>query len=136
MKITATATGTIEPTNLVEISSELSGTLASVKADFNDPVKKGDVLAELDTRRLEALLAVSKAGLDSAIARVALAEASLVEAKEIYEDALKLEERGFASNQSLISSRANFVRAQSELQSAIANRSLALVWALRSSDGS
>lgn len=125
LKITATATGTIEPTNLVEISSELSGTLASVNVDFNDPVKKGDVLAELDTRKLEALLAVSKAGLDSAIARVALAEASLVEAKENYEDALKLEERGFASNQTLISSRANFVRAQSELQSAIANRALA-----------
>ena len=125
LKITATATGTIEPTNLVEISSELSGTLAAVYADFNDPVRKGDILAELDTTKLDALLAVSKAGLDSAIARVALANASLEEAKEKYDDVLRLEQRGIVSNQELVSSRAAFVRAQSELQAAVANRALA-----------
>src|SRR5690606_24739119 len=54
LTITVTATGTLQPTNQVDIGSELSGTIRSVFADYNDEVKKGDVLAELDTTRLEA----------------------------------------------------------------------------------
>jgi len=90
LRITVTATGTIEPTNLVEISSELSGTLSAVNADFNDVVRKGTVLAVLDTAKLEAPVAVSKAALNSRIARVAMAEPTLEEAREKYESALRL----------------------------------------------
>ncbi|WP_411891402.1 efflux RND transporter periplasmic adaptor subunit [Yoonia sp. SDW83-1] len=125
LRVTVTATGTVEPTNLVDISSELSGILASVNVDFNDTVTKGTVLAELDTTKLDALLAVSKASLDSAIARVAMAEATLDEARAKYENALRLEERGFTPQQEFISHRAAYVRAQSALQSALADRALA-----------
>lgn len=120
-----TATGTVEPTNLFEISSELSGTIASVNVDFNETVEAGTVLASLDTSKLEAELLVSKASLDAAIARVAVAEASLMEARESYELSKKLEERGVAAHQSFIEDKAKFARAQAELQSAIAQRSLA-----------
>lgn len=125
LRVTVTATGTIEPTNLVEISSELSGTLSKVNADFNDTVRKGDVLAELDTAKLEALVAVSKAALNSRIARVAMAEATLSDMKEKYEAAQRLEERGVTAHQSFVSQRAAYIRAQAELQSAIADRALA-----------
>jgi HlyD family secretion protein len=43
--VTVTATGTVQPTTEVEVSSELSGTLASVTVDFNDTVTVGQVLA-------------------------------------------------------------------------------------------
>lgn len=125
LRVIVTATGTVEPTNLVEISSELSGTLDTVNVDFNDTVTKGSVLAELDTTKLEALLAVSKASLDSAIARVAIAEATLEETRESYETARSLEARGVTSHQAIIAERAAFVRAQSALQSAVADRALA-----------
>jgi len=125
IRVTVTATGTVEPTNLVEISSELSGTLASVNVDFNDQVEVGTVLASLDTTKLQAQLQVSKAALDSAIARVAMARATLEEAKERYETGQNLEERGVTSHQTFISQRAAFIRAQSELQSALADRALA-----------
>ena len=72
-EVTVSATGTVEPTNLVEVSSELSGTLATVEVDYNDMVEEGTVLATLDTAKLEAQLAVSRAALDAAIARVARA---------------------------------------------------------------
>ena len=91
--VTVTATGTVEPTNLVEISSELSGTLASVEVDFNDRVDVGTVLARLDTRKLEAQLQIAKASLDAAIARVAVTQASLDDAREKYEAARDLEAR-------------------------------------------
>ncbi|WP_294606591.1 efflux RND transporter periplasmic adaptor subunit [Roseovarius sp.] len=124
-RVTVTATGTVEPTNLVEISSELSGTLANVFVDYNDRVEVGTVLAELDTVKLDAQLAVSKAALDSAIARVAMAQATLDEAKERYETALSLEGRGITSRQDFVAQRAAYIRAQSELQSARADRALA-----------
>lgn len=123
--VIVTATGTIEPTNLVEISSELSGTLASVNVDFNDEVDVGTVLAKLDTTKLEAQLAVRKASLDSAIARVAMARATLDEAKDRYESSANLEERGVAAHQQLVAHKAAFIRAQAELQSAEADRALA-----------
>ncbi|MCK0143900.1 efflux RND transporter periplasmic adaptor subunit [Aliiroseovarius sp. F20344] len=123
--VTVTATGTIEPTNLVEISSELSGTLASVEVDFNDTVTVGTVLARLDTRKLEAQLLIAKASLDAAIARVAVAQALLDDAREKYEAALDLEARGVTSQQVFSTKQAAFKRAQAELQSAVADRALA-----------
>jgi HlyD family secretion protein len=123
--VIVTATGTVEPTNLVEISSELSGTLASVNVDYNDTVEVGTVLASLDTTRLEAELSVRKASLDAAIARVAIAQATLDEARERYQTALSLEERGVTTRQAFVSDRAAFIRAQAELQSAEADRALA-----------
>jgi HlyD family secretion protein len=40
LTVSVPATGTLQPTNQVDISSELSGTIATVDADFNDTVKK------------------------------------------------------------------------------------------------
>ena len=125
IRVIVTATGTVEPTNVVEISSELSGTLETVNYDFNDRVEEGAVLAELDTTKLEAQLAVSRAALDSAIARVAVAEATLDETRERYENAQRLEERGVTAHQAFVEDRAAFVRAQAQLQSAKAERALA-----------
>ena len=51
------ATGNIQPTTEVEVSSERSGVIRTVNVKANSLVKKGDVLAELDTERLEAELA-------------------------------------------------------------------------------
>lgn len=124
-EVIVTATGTVEPTNLVEISSELSGTLAKVFVDYNDEVQVGTVLATLDTTALEAHVAVSKASLDAAIARVAMAQATLTEARAAYETSLSLEERGVTAHQVFVVQEARFVRAQAELQSAEAERALA-----------
>lgn len=125
LRVMVTATGTVEPTNLVEISSELSGTLQDVNVDFNDTVKSGDILAVLDTTKLEASLAVSKASVDSAIARVAMVQASLDEAKMQYDNASRLDERGVIAHQTFVSQRATYMSTQAELQSALADRALA-----------
>jgi len=80
LTVTVTATGTLEPTNKVDISSELSGIIRSVEVDYNDTVEIGQPLAHLDTTRLDALVLQSKAALDAARARVAEAEATEKEA--------------------------------------------------------
>ena len=90
--VQVTATGTVEPTDLVEISSELSGTVRSVEADFNDLVTKGQILARLDTDKLEANVELSKASLTASKARMAEATATLNEMNDNYERALLLEQ--------------------------------------------
>jgi HlyD family secretion protein len=80
LRVTVTATGSLQPINQVDIGSELSGTMRSVEVDFNDPVRKGQVIARLDTTRLEAQVLQSEAALAAANARVEQAEATRVEA--------------------------------------------------------
>jgi len=45
---TVTATGTIQPVDTVAVGTQVSGTIKNVFVDFNTPVKKGQLLAQLD----------------------------------------------------------------------------------------
>ena len=77
--VLVTATGTLQPTNEVEVGSEISGIVKSVEADYNDKVKVGQILARLDTSKLKAQETQLKAALESAKARVLQAKATLSE---------------------------------------------------------
>jgi HlyD family secretion protein len=79
--VTVTATGTLQPTNQVDVSSELSGIIKSVEVDYNDRVKIGQVLAKMDTSKLEAQVMQSKAALESAKAKVLQAQATVRETR-------------------------------------------------------
>ena len=79
--VTASASGTLQPTKSVDVGSELSGTLASVLVQENDLVKKDQLLAQLDTAKLTDTVAKSQAALAAAEAGVALAQATVAESK-------------------------------------------------------
>jgi len=79
LTVTVSATGTLQPTNQVEVGSELSGIVKSVEVDYNDVVKVGQVLARLDTEKLKARVIQSKATLKSVQARVLQAQATVAE---------------------------------------------------------
>jgi HlyD family secretion protein len=79
--VTVSATGTLQPTNQVDVGSEISGTLKTVKVDYNDRVKRGQVLAEIDTTKLDAQARQTAASLEAARARVLQAQATVAEAK-------------------------------------------------------
>ena len=61
-----TATGSVQPLEQVEISTEVSGTIAKIFVDFNDKVKKGQLIAQLDHSKLKATLAQQQASVDAA----------------------------------------------------------------------
>jgi HlyD family secretion protein len=124
LKVTVIATGTLEPTNEVEISSELSGIVRKVLVDHNDRVRKGQTLAELDTDKLEAEVAHARAVLASAKARVQEAEATLGEAQRNFERYRQLKEKDFASVQKFDEATAVLERARASLQSARADVAL------------
>ncbi|MBN2353373.1 MAG: efflux RND transporter periplasmic adaptor subunit [Spirochaetales bacterium] len=53
IQTTVVSTGTISARNTVEVGTQVSGPIAKIHVDYNDNVKKGQVLAELDTTLLE-----------------------------------------------------------------------------------
>ena len=121
LTVIITATGSVQPTNQVDISSELSGTIRSVSVDFNSPVKVGQVLAELDTDKLKATLNSSRAKLASAKAKVLDADATLVEKKLVYERKETLTTSKFSSQQDLDTAKAAYDRAMAAVESAKAD---------------
>jgi HlyD family secretion protein len=77
--VTASASGTLQPTKSVDVGSELSGTLSSVLVQENDVVKKGQLLAQLDTAKLKDAVSISQAAVAAAEASVAQAQATVAE---------------------------------------------------------
>jgi HlyD family secretion protein len=81
LTVTVSATGNLQPTDQVDVGSEVSGTIATVEVDYNDVVKAGQVLARLDTTKLAAQANQSRAAVESARASLLQTRASLQEAR-------------------------------------------------------
>lgn len=71
-----TANGTLNPVTVVNVGVQVSGTVQKLYADFNDPVRAGQVLLELDPQLFRARLAQSEANLANQRAQLALADAN------------------------------------------------------------
>lgn len=126
LTVEVTATGTLQPLTQVDISSELSGVVRSVSVDENQYVKKGDVLASLDTTRLLAEIERAEASVKSADAKVADAHTTLNETSTAQARAAQLANRGMTTEQSLEAATAARDRAQSALAAAEANAAIAV----------
>lgn len=81
---TVSANGTLNPVVLVSVGSQVSGIVKALHADFNDHVKKGEVLLELDPTLLRAQLAQSEANVASARASLQLARANEARMRDLY----------------------------------------------------
>ncbi|MDO8653550.1 MAG: efflux RND transporter periplasmic adaptor subunit [Undibacterium sp.] len=117
LTLTVTANGTLQPTRSVSIGSELSGTVSRVLVDVNDQVKKGQVLVELDTAKLNDQIVRSRAAVAAADAAVALAAATV---KETQSNLARLEEVSRLSN-GKVPSRAELDTGRATLDRALAN---------------
>lgn len=111
LTVLVTATGSLQPTNKVEISSELSGTVRQVLVDYNAVVTAGQTLAELDTDKLQATVDSSRAKLEAAKAKLAEAEATVVERESDLARKRDLEAKRFTSTQDFEAARAAYHRA-------------------------
>jgi HlyD family secretion protein len=121
LSFAVTANGTLQPTRSVNIGSELSGTVARVLVDVNDRVKKGQLLVELDTAKLQAQTVRSRASLAAAQAKVAQTTATVKEAQgnlARLEEVARLSGGKVPSKAELDTGRAVLERAQAEAASA------------------
>jgi len=121
LTVVVTATGNLEPTNQVDVGSELSGTVKTVTVDFNDQVKVGQVLATLDTSKLDKQVQESRASFQVAQARVLDAKAGVMEARANLDRLSKMQKlgsSGLVSEQDLVTAQAAFARAEAAVASA------------------
>lgn len=119
--VVVTATGSVQPTNTVDISSELSGTIRRVHVDYNHNVKVGQQLAELDTDKLKASVESAKARLAAAKSKVKNAEATVVEKRLDYQRKTALVEKNVVSQLNLEIAKAAYERALAAVDSAKAD---------------
>ncbi len=84
---TISATGKVQAVTTVQVGTQVSGTVSQVFVDYNSPVKKGQVIAQLDPSQLQAQLTQARAGLLSAQAAINTTQASLAGAQAAVEAA-------------------------------------------------
>jgi HlyD family secretion protein len=123
LTVTVTATGTLQPTNTVEVGSELSGTIKNVNVDYNSRVKVGQVLATIDTTKLQASIVQYKAALESAKAKVLESQATVAETKAKLEQLKKVRELSggkVPSQLEMDAAGASYERAKADAASAAA----------------
>src|SRR5437762_2448711 len=135
LKKVVNATGVVQTVLSVQVGSQVSGQVEELYADFNSVVKRGQLLAKLDTRNLEAAVDNSKAAVAAAQARVRSAEAEIktheanlqssranLEASRVTRDnanvnfqrASELSQRGVASKNDYDTAKANADSAQAK----------------------
>ena len=82
---TVSANGTLNPVVLVNVGTQVSGTVKKLHVDFNDRVKAGQVMLELDPALLQAQVRQDEANLNSARAARELAEANDARSRTLYQ---------------------------------------------------
>lgn len=120
------ATGALQPTAQVNVGTQVSGTIARVFADFNQPVKAGQVLAEMDPALFRSAVKQAEASVASATAQLALARSteernrSLVQQQFIAQQALEAStQQREAAAAALQLARAQLERAQTDLANSV-----------------
>lgn len=124
LSVSVTATGTLQPTNTVDISSELSGTVHQVLVDYNDVITKGQILATLDTTKLKDQIAQAKANLQGSQARVLQSNADVAQARNDLarlQEVAKLSDGRLPSKSELDTAKIKLQNAQAALASANAS---------------
>lgn len=81
---TVTANGTVNPVGLVNVGTQVSGTVMRLHVDFNDRVKAGQVLLELDPTTLRATVEQSSGELASAEATLRLTRQEEVRMRDLH----------------------------------------------------
>jgi HlyD family secretion protein len=125
LTVTVTATGALKPVNQVDVGSELSGTIETVKVDYNNQVERGQVLARLNTDRMETQVIQARASLDSAKAKLQEAKVTVLETQLRFERCQKLAQRQLCSQEELDTTRATYARSQAAEASAQAQVAVA-----------
>ena len=121
---TVSATGKLAPTNQVVVGSQLSGQIIRVLVDVNDPVARGQPLAEIDPEQLDAQirqnqaqLAANRAAVDQAQATLAQAQAQLARLTEVH----RLSNGRVPSQTEMQTGRADVLRGRAAVNVARAN---------------
>ena len=121
IKQIVTATGKIQPINTISVGTQVSGIVEKVLADYNDEVKEGQLLAQLDTSVLVENLNDAKARLDLAVAKQKIAKLNHNRIEKLYKDKLIAKASLEESEIDLATADANVLTAQADYNKAERN---------------
>ncbi|MDR1995300.1 efflux RND transporter periplasmic adaptor subunit [Azonexus sp.] len=108
------ANGTLNPVVLVSVGTQVSGTVKQLYVDFNDPVKKNQVLLELDDALVAAAERQSAASVVSAQASLDLAQANESRIKTLYAQEFVSSQEYDQAQQALKAARAQLALAKAQ----------------------
>lgn len=118
------ASGTIQPREKVDVGSEVSGKITAIYVDFNDRVKKDQVLAQVDPETFQntldqnvARLRQSEAAVDNSQASIDRSKVALDVQTKAYERTKTLYAQGATSTQAMEQAEQAYKNAQLQLQS-------------------
>ncbi|WP_332763752.1 efflux RND transporter periplasmic adaptor subunit [Phenylobacterium sp.] len=112
------ASGTLEALVTVDVGSQISGQITRVMVDFNDEVKRGQVLAVLDPQTYESRVQQGQADVVAGQAALRQAQAGLASAQADYNRKKTLVSQGIYAPSTLDVSQAAFRQAQAGVDSA------------------
>lgn len=116
LRITAEATGQLEPIRQVEVKSKASGEVLSLLVDTGDEVEAGALLARVDPRDVENAFNQAQADLDVARARLDIARSQLERSRQLLESGVITEQENEARVLEFANAQAALVRAETNLE--------------------
>lgn len=114
------ASGTLNPVDLIDVGTQVSGRILKIYVDFNTPVKAGQLMAELDKAPYLTRLKQNEANYKTSVAALDRAKTTEENAKRKYDRALALFEKNLISFDEKDASETEYLNAKADVKSAIA----------------
>jgi HlyD family secretion protein len=113
--------GTLNPIETVDVGAQVSGKIEKLYADFNTPVKKGQLVAELDQEPLKMKIQQNESSYQTRVAGLDQAKVTLQTSEKAYERAKALFAKGLLSDEEMETAEATYLNAKSALVSSQAS---------------
>ncbi len=117
--------GTLNPIDLVDVGSQVSGKIDKLYADFNSQVTQGQIVAELDLEPLQMRIQQNEANYQSRVAALDRAKVNLTNLKSKYDRSLSLFDKKLISFEEKEAAEAAYLSAKTDVTSAEASLSQA-----------
>ncbi|MFC3813655.1 efflux RND transporter periplasmic adaptor subunit [Lysobacter sp. GCM10012299] len=121
IRVAISSTGTLSAISTVTVGSQISGQVTDVLVDFNDQVKRGQVIARIDPKTYQAQIAQGNAQIANARAALSQAQASLVNAELDYRRKADLGARQLVARSDVDLARAALDQARAQVNAAQAS---------------
>ncbi len=127
INVEVTASGTINPHYLIQVGTQVSGTISQIFVDFNSRVKKDQLVALIDTTFLYAAVEDAAAAKNKALSQQVLTQNTAKRTKDLFDKGLAAQADLDQATADFESAKANLISAQAELDRAKINLAYARI---------
>ncbi len=129
LEAVVSSTGTMDAVTTVEVGTQVSGRIAKIYADFNQTVKKGDLIAMIDTSSLQMAVSEAESSFEKAKAQLKQAKQDLDRMQYLFKESIKTKNDLEQAQVSYELAAASMKSAQSSLERARINLGYASIYA-------